>query len=262
MSLFRHELKMNKKSFLIWCVCIAVCCAGCVLLYDSLESSLGNLADTYSNLGAMSVALGMDKLSLATMQGFYGTEITMMFNLGCAMFACMLGIGMLSKEEGGHTSEFLNTLPISRTKIYFEKYISLIAILIAFNVIEVGVNIASLLLMDSMFEAKVFFLYHVASLIMQIELVSICYMISAMSKKVVVGYGIGFSIMFYALDMMCRIIPAIENAKYITPFYYCSAADIFSDGKLSVEYIIIGIVVSIICVVVGKIYYCKKDIAS
>ena len=87
MTLYRHEMKMNLKSLIIWTLCVGGMCFGCILLYTSLEDSLQEIADVYANMGAMSTALGMDKMSLATLTGFYATEIAMMHGLGGAMFA-------------------------------------------------------------------------------------------------------------------------------------------------------------------------------
>ncbi len=262
MRLLRHELKINRKSFLIWTISIAVFCVGCILLYDSLEESVAQMAESYANMGAMSAAFGMDKLSLATMQGYYGTEIAMIFNLGAAMFAALLGIGMLSKEENGHTAEFLNTLPVSRTRIFFEKYGGIILMLLIFNVIQIALNYLSVALMGDDMEADVFFMYHLASFIMQLEIATICYMISAFSKRSLLGVGLGVAIGMYALDIMCRIIPAIEDAKYITPFYYCSAADIFTEVAINLELVAIGCMVSVACLLVGRYKYVTKDLAS
>ena len=77
MTLYKHEMKMNLKSLIIWTLCVGLLCFGCILLYTSLEDSIQEVADIYSNMGSMSVALGMDKMSLATLTGFYATEIAM-----------------------------------------------------------------------------------------------------------------------------------------------------------------------------------------
>ncbi|MDO5154620.1 MAG: ABC transporter permease subunit [Eubacteriales bacterium] len=262
MRLLRQELKINRKTFMIWLLCIAFCSVGCIVLYHSLEDSVKELADSYSNMGAMSQAIGMDKLSLATMEGYYGTEIAIVFNLGVAMFAALIGIGMLSKEENGHTAEFLNALPVSRVQIYFEKYAGLLIMIVLFNLIQVVLNYITIVWMNQMFDIDIFVKYHIAAVLMQVEIASVCYMISAITKRTLLGAGLGFAILMFGLEMMCRIIPAIEDAKYITPFYYCNAADIFSSGKLDTTLLGIGCGVTVISIIIGVLAYQKKDIAA
>ena len=137
MTLLKHEIKMNLKSILIWAISVGVLCAGCILLFESLEESMKEMTDAYSDMGAFSAALGMDKLSISTMEGFYGTEIALMFALGGAMFAAMTGAAMLSKEEEGHTCEFLATLPLGRGRIFFWKYAAVVLLVLLFNLMTV-----------------------------------------------------------------------------------------------------------------------------
>lgn len=261
MVLYMHEMKMNLKSLILWTLCVGGVCFGCILLYTSLEDSIQEIADVYSNMGSMSVALGMDKMSLATLTGFYATEIAMMHGLGGAMFAAVLGIGMLSKEEAGHTTEFLNVLPVGRSRIFSQKYMAVVSNIFIFNLVCFILYILGFLLMNEEISGKEMVLYHFAQLVMQIELATVCFMISAFTKKNLMGAGLGLVILMFAADMMCRIIPAIEDMKYITPFYYSNAADIFTEGSIDNVMFGIGLGIIVITFVMAGIRYGKKDFA-
>lgn len=262
MRLYRHEMKMNWKSLLIWTLCVGGLCFGCILLYTSLEESVSQIADVYSNMGNMSAALGMDKISLATLGGFYATEIAMMHGLGGAMFAAILGTGILSKEEAGHTSEFLNVLPIGRNGILLQKYMALVSNVLIFNLVCVTMYVLGFVFLDEEIPGKEMALYHLAQIMMQIEIATICFMISAFTRKNLLGAGLGIAILMFSLDMMCRIIPAIEDLKYITPFYYSNAADIFTTSEIDGGMLGIGIGITVVSLVAGWMKYLKKDLAS
>lgn len=259
MVLYMHEMKMNFKSLVIWTVCVGGLCFGCILLYTSLEDSIQEIAGVYSNMGSMSVALGMDKMSLATLTGYYATEIAMMHGLGGAMFAAILGTGMLSKEEAGHTTEFLNVLPVGRSRIFSQKYMAVVSNIVIFNLLCFILYILGFILMKEEISGKEMVLYHFAQLVMQIELATVCFMISAFTKKNLMGAGLGLVILMFAADMMCRIIPAIEDVKYITPFYYSNAADIFTDGSIDNVMLGIGLGIIVITFMTASIRYGKKD---
>lgn len=262
MTLYKHEMKMNIKSLLIWTLCVGGLCFGCILLYTSLEDSIQGMADAYSNMGAMSVALGMDKMSLATLTGFYATEIAMMHGLGGAMFAAILGTGMLSKEEAGHTSEFLNVFPVSRGGILVQKYMALVSNVLIFNLICAVLYALGFVMMKEDIAAKEMTLYHMASFFMQLEIGTVCFMISALVKRNLMGAGLGIAILMFAADMMCRIIPAIEDVKYITPFYYSNAADIFTGSKIDGVMLGIGLGVMAAAFVIAWFEYRSKDLAA
>ncbi len=262
MVLYMQEMKMNLKSLIIWMVCVGGLCFGCILLYTSLEDSIQEIADVYSNMGSMSVALGMDKMSLATLTGFYATEIAMMHGLGGAMFAAVLGTGMLSKEEAGHTTEFLNVLPVGRSRIFSQKYMAVVSNIFIFNLFCFFLYVLGFLLMKEEISGKEMALYHFAQLVMQIEIATVCFMVSAFTKKNLMGAGLGLVILMFAADMMCRIIPAIEDIKYITPFYYSNAADIFTEGSIDNVMLGIGVGIILITFVAAGIRYGKKDFAA
>lgn len=262
MTLYKHEMKINLKSLLIWTLCVGGMCFGCILLYRSLEDSIRGIADVYSDMGAMSTALGMDKMSLATMRGYYATEIAMMHGLGGAMFAAILGTGLLSKEEAFHTAEFLYTLPVGRQKVVMQKYLALISNILIFNLACVAMYLIGFLMMGEEINGKEMFLFHLAQTFMQIEIGTVCFLVSAFTKRNLMGAGLGIAILLFAIDMMCRIIPAIENLKYVTPFYYANAADIFTNGTLDGTMVGIGAGITVVSFGVAWMKYGKKDLAA
>ena len=257
MTLYKHEMKMNRKSLMIWALCVGFICFGCILLYTSLEDSIQDISATFSNMGMMSAALGMDKMSLATLQGYYATEIAMMHGLGGAMFAAMLGMDMISKEQ---TTEFLNVLPIERGSILFSKYLALFSNIVLFNLICIVLYFLGFVMMGEKIDGKEFLLYHSASALMQLEVGTVCFFFSAVVKRTAAGIGIGIAVLLFAADMMCRVVPAIENLKYITPFYYANAADIFTDGKWNGAMIITGAIVILAAYTAAWYWYRKKDL--
>ena len=110
--------------------------------------------------------------------------------------------------------------------------------------------------------AKEMLLYHSALFLMQLEIGTICFAISAIVRKNLVGPGLGIAILAFAADMMCRIIPAIENLKYITPFYYSNAADIFTTQRLDSPLLLIGAAITLAALALALLTYTKKDLAS
>ncbi|MCM1038474.1 MAG: ABC transporter permease [Ruminococcus sp.] len=258
--LYRHEMKRSLKSFLIWTLCVGLGCFGCILLYGSLEGEIQGIADSFSELGAMSAALGMDKMSLATMRGYFATEIAMLHSLGGAMYAAALGIGLISKEQGAHTVDFLNVLPITRGKLLLYKYITLVTNIFLLNFICAGLYSLGFILMKEELCGREMLCYLLAAALMQLEIGTICFLISVCIRKTMTGIGLGIAIVFFAMDMMCRILPAIEKLKYITPFYFANAADIFTEGKVSVAMVIISTCVILFSLLAAWRIYNRKDL--
>lgn len=262
MTLLRHELKMNLKTLLIWTACLGFCCFGCLLLFEGLEESMAGMADAYAQMGAFSTALGMDKISVSTMEGFYATEVALMFAIGGAMFAAMTGAAMVSKEEEGHTSEFLNTLPFGRAYIILWKYAAMAALILLYNVICLLWIAAGFWMAQEHISQKEFWVYHAAQLLMQLEVGSVCFLASAFCRKKQIGAALGFAVLLYMMDLMCRIVPDMEGLKYVTPYYFSNAADIFTEGCVDMGMLAASVCVTVLCACLSAGVYCRRDLAA
>lgn len=233
MSLFWQECKMNFKTMLVWALCVGGMCLGCLLLYDSLGESVEEMSDMFANLGAFSEALGMDRMGIGTLEGYYAVEISILLNLGGALYGAMLGAGMTAKEEEGKTYEFLNVMPLGRGRILAEKYAAFAVLLAVFHGICICLILCGFAWMGSMPDMRNFAEYHGAAYFMCCEIGTICFLLSVLCRKRPTGAAVGIAVIFYMMDIMCRVVPALDKIKYLTPFYYSNAADIFSGGGRS-----------------------------
>ncbi len=262
MTIFKLECKLNFKSMLIWSLSVGLTCFLCLILYESLEESMQKMADSIASMGAVAVAMGMDRVNLGTIDGYYAIEIANILSVGGAMYAAMVGAGMVAKEEEGHTSEFINTLPQGRVHTIFAKYAAMVVNLIVFQIICVALILLGFVFMKEMPDVNNFLTYHVCLLLLQLEIGSICFLLSAIMKKRPMGAGLGIALLLYAVDLMCRIIPAIKNMKYITPFYFANASDIFSDETVDIWMICICIMITVISFILAQVIYKKRDLMA
>lgn len=260
MTLLKHEWKLNLKSLLVWTACLGFACFGCLLLFDSLEDTMGQMADAYARMGSFSTALGLDRISVSTMEGFYATEVALMYGIGGAMFAAMTGAAAVSKEEEGHTSEFLYTLPFGRDYIIFWKYAAMVCLIFLFNCICLVWVLAGFLAAGEAVPWREFVLYHGAQLLMHLEVGSVCFLVSALSSKKQTGAALGFAVLLYMMDLMCRIVPDIEALKYVTPYYFSNATDIFTEGSVDGVMAGISLGVTAMSVCLAAVICHKRDI--
>lgn len=262
LTIYKHEMKTNFKSLLIWCLSVSAMGFICILLFSSVKDSMVGMAESFASMGAFSEAFGMTQLSIATLAGFYATEVGTIHSLGGAMFAAIISAGMLSKEEDGHTSEFLFSLPISRLKVIMSKWCSIVTNIVIFNVVSVSVYMLAIYILGEEMPMREFFLYHIMQIIMHVEIAAICYAVSAFMKKNKLGIGLGLVLLLYAYDLMARVVPDLSDYKFISPFSYANAADILSAGEISVTGFVIGVVLLIIGMCIAHVVYKKRDLAT
>lgn len=260
--ILKHEIRSNLKAFLIWTCCIAGLDFIMLLMYPSLQESMADLSESYEKLGAFGTAFGMDQLSMAEAIGYYGTYIGVMVALCGAMYAAILGSGILAKEEGGHTVEYLYTLPYSRIHIVLQKVAAVIVMIAAFEIVNFLVGILGLEVIGADYEMKNILIYHIGQTFLHLEIAAIGVLISAFTRKVNLGVGLGIALLLYFMDMMSRVLSQLEFCKYITPFYYSNAAEILPSAKIDGGLLVIGILVTLVCVGAGCYRYNTRDLSA
>lgn len=261
LPIYKHETKIYLKTLLVWFFCTAAIGAACILLFSNLKESMTDIAENFASMGAFSDAFGMSGLSIATLPGFYAAEIGTIHALGGAMFAAVLGTDLLSKEENGHTSEFLFTLPTTRRKVLSAKWCAAAGIIVLFSLLCVTVYFACIHIIGEEMHWKSFFLFHFMQLLMNLEIAAICFCISAVLKKNKPGLGIGIVLVFYAFDLIARALPDLSDLKWISPFSYANAADIFQNASTDLTAVFGGIALGICCLFASYALYEKKDLA-
>lgn len=262
MILWKHELRMNKKVLLFWSFGVGIICFGCLLLFESLADTIAQMAGFYASLGMFAKAFGMDRLNIGTVEGFYATEIAMVFSIGGAMFAAQIGASLLAKEEEGHTGEFLHALPFTRTAVVGWKYLAMLAMLLVFQMICMLWELAGMALIGGMPNLESYVWYHAAQILLQFEVGSICFLISAISRKKQLGGVFSLAVFLYLADMLCRVIPGIEWLKYVTPYYFSNAADIFTKGRPDAVLAAVCCAVTVLTGIGALLVYKRRDLAS
>lgn len=260
MTIWKHELKSGRVSLMIWSAAIAFLLAICVLIYPEMENQMGEISDTFAQMGGFSEAFGMDKINFGEFIGFFGVECGNVLGLGGAFFAALLGISVLAKEEKDHTAEFLLTHPKSRVRITAEKLCAILTQILILNVVVIGITALSILLIGETPDIEVLTLLFVAYFIMQIEIAAICFGISSFLRRGGIGIGLGLAVILYFLNIISNLTEEAEFLKYITPFGYTEGADIIENEALNGKYIVVGTVFAVAGIVAAFYQYNRKDV--
>ena len=261
MTIFKHELKQNRTAFLIWTIVISYMLGICIFIYPEMKDEMENISTVFADMGSFSTAFGMDQINFGTLLGYYSIECGNVLGLGGAFFAALCGVGILAKEEKEHTAEFLLTHPVRRVKVITQKLLAVITQIIVLNVVVFSVVVLSLVAIGENIPFKEMILLHSANLLVQIELASICFGISAFLRRGSVGIGLGVGVVMYFLNIISNITDTMSFLKYITPFAYANGSEIVSEMTLDLKLVAVGSIYTIIGIVLAYKKYTRKDIA-
>ena len=261
MTIFLHELRRGKLSLILWTAGISFMLGVCILIYPEMSGQMNEISAMFADMGSFSAAFGMDQLNFGEFKGYFGVECGNTLGLGGALFAALLGIRTLSKEEENHTAEFLMTHPISRTKIFTQKLLAVIAQILILNLTIAIITASATMAIGESLPIRESGLLLLSHFLLQIELAMITFGMSALVKGGSLGLGIGISLGLYVMNLISNLIEAGKLLKYITPYAYADSASIIGSGRFEIKYLLSGFAIAIICLGAGLYHYRKKDIS-
>ena len=260
MTIVKHELRQGRTAFLLWTGSIGFLLAVCIFLFPEMKGQMDSVSSLFSSMGAFTAAFGMDRLNFGTLIGYYAIECGNVLGLGGAFYASLCAVSMLSKEEKDRTAEFLLTHPVSRTRMISEKLLSVLIRITALNGIIWLLSVGSIAAIGETVPWKELNLLHLAYFLLQLELSAICFGISAFVRRGSLGIGLGVAVIMYFLNLIANITEKASFLKYVTPFGYCSGADLVANGSIDPAMAAIGILIGTAGVIAAYLKYTKKDI--
>lgn len=262
--MLKRELKINLKSFIIWTSILLLLFLVVYLIYPYIITSDNiKMIDEMIKIfpPEMLKAFNMDIASMDSAYGWLKTEGFVFLLLIVGVYASIMGSNILLKEESDKTIEYLNTLPIKRRKILFDKVISSIIYIILMIVIIGIFNYVGLSLSGD-FDKKQYILLSITPILSALPLFSISLFISTFNKKTkkTIGISLGISLVSYFLQILSEINEKTEIFKYFTPYTLSDIRNVITDISINPIMIIISLLITIIFIILSFIRYEKKEL--
>lgn len=260
-TIFFHEIKQGLRTLIIWSVVVAALIVVCMLIFPDMQSQSEGIDEMFAAMGGFTAAFGMDVLVLSDPLGYYGIQGGAIIGLGGALFAALLGSRMLSKEEDEHTAEFLLTHPVTRASVISGKLLALFIQILIFNGICALCGLVSFSLIDESFNTEAFWLFHLAQLVLHLQIAAVCFGVSAFMKRGSMGFGLGLAALLYFLNIIANLSEDFEFMRFITPFGYADAANVIPDVSIDMQAMGVGCLYLVIGVLLAYAVYSRKDLA-
>ena len=262
--MIKRELKVNLKSFIIWLSILLVMFLVVYLIYpyivtDETMKSMDELMKIFPE--EVLKAFNMDMTSISTAYGWFKTEGFMFILLITGFYSSMLGGTILLKEENDKTIEYINSLPIKRSKIVTNKIIVAIIYIIAIVSILGIFNFISLKISGDL-DSKQFILLSITPIITALPLFAINLFISTFMHKTrkTVGISLGMVFIFYILSTIAELSEKVEIVKYFSIYTLADVRNVIADVRINPIMIIISIIITVIFIICSYIRYDKKEL--
>lgn len=264
MNIYLHELKVYRKSTIIWTLALVAV----ILLFINLfpifagearlmEKVLENFPEEFKK------AFGIYDFDFSTLLGFYGYIFSFILLSG-AIQAMNLGVGILSVEVSQGTADFLLSKPIPRTTVVTSKLLAAITSVAITNIFYlIAAYISVEVILSGVYDKKIFFMMSITLFFVQLIFIALGLFISVVVKKIKSVLSISLSVVFgfYILEMFGSIIGE-DKMKYLTPFKYFDLQYVIKHGKYEIRFIVLSIVLIGTAIIGSYILYSRKDITS
>lgn len=262
--MFKREMKVNFKSFIIWLLVLLVIFTVVFLMYPSIISSdnikmMDEMMEMFPK--EMLTAFNMDISSIDSAFGWLKTEgfVFVLLIIGC--YSGILGSNILLKEESDKTIEYLNSLPVKRSSIVFSKVISGLTYIILMVVLVGIFNFLGLSLSGD-FDRKQYILLSTTPIFSSLVIYFICMFLSTFTHKTkkMLGLSLGIVFISYVFNVLSSIADSTEFLKYLSVFTLADIRNVIINISINPLMVIISFSLSIIFLILVLIRYNKKEL--
>ena len=262
--MFKRELKINLKSFIIWTSILIGLFLVVFLVYPSILSSENiEMIDEMMKIfpEEMLKAFNMDLSKIDSAFGWLKTEGFVFVLLITGIYSGILGSNILLKEESDKTIEYLNSVPVTRKDILLNKILCGI-IYVILMVISVGIFNFIGLSLSGDFDNKLYILLSITPIFSSIVIFSVCLFLSTFTHKTKKTLGISLGIVFisYFLNIISELGESTKALKYISIFTLADIRNVISNVSINLFLVGLSISITLIFMILTYIRYKKKEL--
>lgn len=262
--MFKREMKINLKSFIIWTSILIGLFLVVFLMYPSIiDSDNMQMMDEMMAMFPEEVlkAFNMDISTIDTAFGWLKTEGFVFVLLITGVYSGILGSNILLKEESDKTIEYLNSVPVSRKKIVINKIICgilyillMVAILGVFNFIGLSLS--------GDFDKKSYLLLSITPIFSSIVIFAICLFLSTFTHKTKKTLGISLGIVFasYFLKIISEMGESTEFLKYISIFTLADIRNVIMKVSINPLMVVLSVGITAVFIIFTMIHYERKEL--
>ncbi len=262
--MFKREMKINLKSFIIWTSILIGLFLVVFLVYPSIVNSENmQMMDEMMKMfpEEMLKAFNMDISSIDSAFGWLKTEGFVFVFLITGIYSGILGSNILVKEESDKTIEYLNSVPVTRKKIVLNKIVCGILYIILMIVI-VGIFNFIGLEFSGEFDRKSYLLLSMTPIFSSIVIFAVCLFLSTFTHKTkkTMGISLGFVFAGYFLKIVSEMGESTEFLKYISVFTLADIRNVIVDVAINPLMVVLSIVIMVVFMILTVFRYEKKEL--
>jgi len=263
MQVLLHEFNKHLKNFGFYVLGIVILIGAGLVKGEGFIKDPSAIDKIFSQFPKSFLAVfGMNGFNISTLNGYYGLLFFYLVVIGF-IYAGNLGVHIFADEEVDKTSEFLYTKPISRTKLFINKYVAGLIYLVLFNlaiIVLSEVIITKSMMLESILPMIV--ICCVSLFITQWLFFSLGVMLVSSLRKLKKAYSVISTIVMvsYMLYIIKDFSVNLDWLKWITPLSYLDLVNIAKLQEYSYATLGIAGIAAIVFTAIGLFKFRSRDI--
>ncbi len=179
-----------------------------------------------------------------------------------ALLISLGGYSIAGEVEKG-TMETLLAQPISRVKLFFEKYLAGLFIFIIFVIVSVFAVVPLAEAYNIDYQFNHYITVAILGFMFGLAIFSIASLLSAIFSEKGKAYFItaGIIIVMYVLNIMATLKESLADLKYFSFFYYYDYSKALFDNQIDDLAFWVFLGVSVVCTALAVFWFSKRDIS-
>jgi ABC-2 type transport system permease protein len=265
-ALFRKELKHHRTQLIIWAASIA---GLSLITMAAMPTMLANASAIGGFITAfpqgMLKAFSFDASSFTDPLGFYVVYSTLYVALIGSAFSMSVSVGIIAREEGQGSADFLLAKPVTRRDVAITKIAAWLLLVIALNVVTFFAGWASLAAFSPLpWRFAAYVTLSVYSVLLSVSLGAVGLLFSLVVKRArsLTGPGIGIVLGFYLWDAVAKMNESYDAWGWISPFKWMDLKVTAPGYALAGWRVALFAVLAVGSAAAAVLVYRRKDILS
>lgn len=253
----------------MWSI-LTIICIVFMWMYAAILPSFSQNADLYDQFlnsfpEEFLAAFNYEVEDITSFTGMISAEqFGIIWPILLSLLALSTASGALAGEQDKGTMHILLSLPLSRAKIYFSKYIGGLLVVLSFVIITILAAIPLAEMYGLEYEINNFLYFTLNASGFGIFIYSMGFLTSAWAQEPSKATFpvLGFLIVSYILNVIVMLKDELNDLRYISIFNYYSPSKVLVNGEAHEIYFLLFLLFSIVFTLLGYYVFKRKDVLT
>lgn len=266
-AFFNRMLRDKYKTFIGYCLSTLALLEMYVALFPAIKSQAVQFDQMLRSFPPeLFKAMNMDPatLSFSTLESYLSSEyMGFLWPILAIIFAISIANYISVNEIDKGTMETLVSLPVSRTKIFVERYLAGLLMMAGFAVVSLLGALPLVMMHGASFIFANFLTATIGSFLFLwavYSLATLCSVIVSEKGRASMVSG-GILTLMYVLFVISTLQDNLKNLRYVSFFNYFSGSDLLASNIYSQYSIPVLVGFSIVVAVVALLWFNKRDLS-